>query len=300
MKLLLTVLFCTLTSLAQAQTRLVVPYAQGGSADNMARLIQRHLAQDIDEKILVEYAPGASTEIGSDLVANADPKDLVLLINGPPIFTTGIKKNKLDFYESRLQPVYHLGSVPFVLVVSKKLGVRTFGEFQALDAGRKISYGSSGVLSATHIAGASVGSATGKNFLHVPYKGSGQAIPDLIGGHIDALVIHWNSVAQLAQTDQVIALAVDADARIPGLPQVPTFRELGINRMNRHGWLIVMSNKTHQAKKVQQIQHSLSKLAGTSEYRESGFVKENRQPSVQEFYSSGSKTYAPLVKQAED
>jgi hypothetical protein len=300
MKLLLATIFLAFCMTTQAQTRLVVPYAQGGSADQMARLIQRHLSQDINEKVLVEFAPGASTEIGTDLVANTGPNEIVLLINGPPIFTTGIKKNKLDFYQSRLQLVHHLGNVPFVLVVSKKLGVRTFAEFQALDSKRKISYGSSGVLSATHIAGASLGHATDKNFLHVPYKGSGQAIPDLIGGHIDAMVIHWNSVAQLVQSDQLVALAVDSDQRLADLSQVPTFRELGLNRVNRHGWLAVFSNSTSQTKKIMEIQQSLGKFTASAEYKESGFVRENRQPTAQEFYTQGTKTYTTIIKNVQE
>ena len=300
MKILLTLLFCFLTISVQAQTRLVVPYAQGGAADQMARLIQKHLLQDINEKVLVEFAPGASTEIGMDLVANSGSNEIVLLINGPPIFTTGIKKNKLDFYQSRLQLVHHLGNVPFVLVVSKKLGVRNFAEFQALDSKRKISYGSSGVLSATHIAGASLGNATDKNLLHVPYKGSGQAIPDLIGGHNDAMVIHWNSVAQLVQSDQLVALAVDSDQRLTELSQVPTFRELGLNRINRHGWLIIFSNKTSQTKKITEIQQSLYRFTTGQDYKESGFVRESRQPTAQEFYNQGLKTYTAIIKQVEE
>jgi hypothetical protein len=296
---MLLILCCSVTVHAQT-VRMIVPFAPGGIGDLMSRSIQKHLQQDINEKVVVEFHSGAGTEIGMDLVANANPNEILLLINGPAVFTTAIKKNKLDFYQAQLKPVHHLGNTPFVLAVSKKLGVRRFTEFQALDSKRPISYGSSGVLTATHLAGANVGQATGMNFLHVPYKGGGQAIPDLIGGHIDAMVIYWNSVAQLAQSDQLVLLAVDTQQRLAALPNVPTFKELGIDRITRHGWLMLFSNNSLHSKKITEIQNSVARWTDSVEFKETGFIKENKQPTAQEFYDHGIKAYTAITKQAQD
>lgn len=296
---MLLILCCSVTVHAQT-VRMIVPFSPGGIGDQVNRSIQRHLQQDINEKVVVEFHPGAGTEIGMDLVANANPSEILLLINGPAIFTTAIRKNKLDFYQAQLKPVHHLGNTPFVLVVSKKLGVRNFTEFQALSSKRPISYGSSGVLTATHLAGANLGQATGMNFLHIPYKGSGQTIPDLIGGHIDVMVIYWNSVAQLVQSDQLVSLAVDSQQRLAALPSVPTFKELGIDRVSRHGWLMMFSNNSFHSKKIQEIQNSVARWTDSVEFKEAGFIKENKQPTAQEFYDNGIKAYTAITKQVQD
>lgn len=296
---ILLILCCSVTVHAQT-VRMIVPFAPGGIGDLLNRSIQKHLQQDIDEKAVVEFHPGASTEIAMDLVANANPNEILLLASGPAIFTTAIRKNKLDFYQAQLKPVHHLGNAPFVMVVSKKLNVRSFAEFRDLGSKRLISYGSSGVLTATHLAGANLGQATGMNFLHIPYKGSGQAIPDLIGGHIDAMVIYWSSVAQLTQYDQLVPLAIDTQQRLATLPNVPTFRELGMDRVNRHGWHMMFSNNSLHNKKIIEIQNSLARWTNSAEFKEAGFIKENKQPTAQEFYDHGIKTYTAIAKQVQD
>lgn len=302
MKKILLSIILLLTSLAtSAETiRLIVPFSQGGNADQLARLIQKTLIQDLNKTVVVEYHPGASGEIGTAVVANSDPRELVLLLNGPSIITTSLTKDKLSYNEANLTPLVHMGYVPFVLVVSKKSGIRSFKDLQNLDSQRPITYGSSGVLTATHLAAISLQQQLGKNFIHVPYKGSGQAIPDLIGGNLDALIIHWTAVDQFIKSDQITALAIETDQRLSQLPDVPTFKEFGIENSGKHGYLVLFSNANTNKVLQNQIKQSLNKLINdpskSNPYVDMGFVKAKKPLQLQDYFSTEKQRYSKIVQ----
>jgi len=280
--------------------RLVVPFAQGGSADQMSRIIQKNLVQDLHKVVVVEYRPGASSEIGTAAVANSDPKDLVLLINGPGIIISSLTKDHLSYSESNLVPLVHLGHVPFVLVTSKKSGIKTFNDLQNIDPRRTITYGSSGTATGTHLAAASLQQQLGKNFIHVPYKGSGQAIPDLISGNIDMLMIHWNSVDQFIKADQITALAVDSDNRLTQLPKVPTLKEFGISNSGRHGYLVLFSNTTVDRRLQNQVRQSVLNMVNNTNpenpYTELGFIKEKDPTALQDYFKTEKQRYNRILR----
>lgn len=294
-------LFAALIGTAMAEsTKLIVPFTQGGNADQLARLIQKHVQQDINHNIVVDFRPGASGEIGTAFVANSDSKDLVLLLNGPSMAMTSLLKDKLSYNENNLVPLVHLGHVPFVLVVSKKSGIRTFKDLQNLDPQRSITYASGGVGTATHMAGATLHRQLGKNFIHVPYKGSGQVIPDLISGNVDALIIHWTAVAQHIQADQITALAIESETRLSPLPGVPTFKEFGISNSGRHGYLVLYSNQTAEKKLQSQIQKSvLSMITDPGKntfYKDFGFVSEKNPIPPTDFIGLEKQKYQKVLQ----
>jgi tripartite-type tricarboxylate transporter receptor subunit TctC len=302
-KLLLIILTAFGISVHADNVRLVVPFTQGGSADQMSRTIQKHLVQDLHKIVVVEYRPGASSEIGTAIVANSDPKELVLLLNGPGIIITSLTKDRLSYSESNLIPLVHLGHVPFVLVTSKKSGIKTFRDLQNIDSHRSITYGSSGTATATHLAVASLQQQLGKNFVHVPYKGSGQAIPDLISGNIDMLMIHWNAVDQFIKTDQITALVVDSNSRIIQLPKIPTLKEFGISNSGRHGYLVLFSNATSNHMLQKQVQQSVLNMVNNTNsnnpYLELGFIKEKDPTAVQDYFKTEKQRYSRILKQVD-
>ena len=278
--------------------RLVVPFAQGGSADLLARQVQKHLLDDLGKTVVVEYRAGASGEIGTAAVANADSRELVLLLNGPGIITTSLLKDKLSYNETNLVPLVHMGYVPFVVVVSKKSGIRTFKELQNIDSDRPIFYGSSGQATASHLAGVVLQSQINKNLTHVPYKGTGQAIPDLLSGNLDALLIHWTSVAQLVQSDQITALAIESDHRISELPAVPTMREFGLSNFGHQGYLVLFSNATTDLVLQKQVQQSVAKFVASSAYAYSGYVRDQTS-TISNFFPAEKQRYNKILKNLE-
>lgn len=298
MKKLCVVLLACLSfgAYATEPIRLIVPFAQGGIVDQTARIIQQHVEQDLNINLVVEYRAGASGEIGTAFVANADPKELIFVINGPPMITTSlIKEDKLTYKENQLVPLVNLGYVPFVLVASKKSRLVNFTDFLNLDANRSITYGSSGTASSTHLAGLNLSKRTNKNMIHVPYKGSGQALPDLVGGHIDVMPVHWPVVSQLIQTGQVTALAIESDTRIAQLPNVPTFREFGISNIGKYGYLVLLSNTSNQTTLQKNIQQSVLRLLELPAYKQMGWIKEKNAIPPVDFIQSEKNKFKPVL-----
>lgn len=299
-KILLIVLITFGINVSAETIRLVVPFAQGGGGDQLARVMQKHLVQDLHKTVIVELRPGASTEIGTAVVANADPKDLVLLMNSPSIIINSLTKDKLSYSESNLTPLIHLGYVPFILVVSKKSGIKTFKDLQNIDSNRPIMYGSSGPATGTHLSGAVLQKSLGKNFIHVPYKGSGQAIPDLISGNIDMLLIHWTAVSQYVESGQITALAIESDHRLKQLPTVPTFKEFGIPNVGQHGYIVIFSNVTTETVLQNQVKKSLLKMVNDPDknnpYLALGYIKEKDPTVVQDYFKTEKQRYSKILQ----
>lgn len=289
-------LFLFSVAVGAQNIRLIVPFSPGGSADQMARILQKSLSQDLQRPVIVEHRPGASGDIGTAVVANAGPQDLLLLINGPSIFMSGLVKDKLTYNESNLVPLLHLGSVPFVVVVSKKSGIKTFKDLQNLDSTQIITYGSSGHATATHLSVASLQGHLNKNFMHIPYKGSGQAIQDLISGNIDMMFTHLTAVSQFIQNDQLTALAIDSERRFSQLTKVPTFRELGVNFIGGHGLLVLFSNVSTQTQLQKQIQQSMPRIAESTIYQEMGFEQHKNPILNNEFFNSEKQKYQQILR----
>jgi len=171
---------------------------------------------------------------------------------------------------------------------------------QNIDPRRTITYGSSGTATGTHLAAASLQQQLGKNFIHVPYKGSGQAIPDLISGNIDMLMIHWNSVDQFIKADQITALAVDSDNRLTQLPKVPTLKEFGISNSGRHGYLVLFSNTTVDRRLQNQVRQSVLNMVNNTNpenpYTELGFIKEKDPTALQDYFKTEKQRYNRILR----
>jgi|688.fasta_scaffold193177_2 tripartite-type tricarboxylate transporter receptor subunit TctC len=299
-KILFCILYLFCQSISAHNIKLVVPFAPGGPADSVARLIQKDLSQELNKSIVLEFKAGASGEIGTAIVANAESENLLLLLNGPGIITTSLLKDKLSYNENNLIPLVNIGYTPCVLVVSKKSQIKNFKDLQNIDASRPITYGSSGYATATNLAGESLKLQLNKNFIHVPYKGSGAAIPNLISGDIDALIIGYNSVLQFIESEQVVPLAIESDFRLPSLPNVPTFKELGVDDPGKHIWLTLFSNNTADTETQQQVKQVLIKILSNPEkfknYENLGFRPMATLLPTTDFFQVEKRKYRPILK----
>ncbi len=226
--------------LAQAQpaddfpnkpVKLVVPFSPGGSTDVIARLVAKEMSRTLGQPVVVENKDGASGAIATDFVAKSTPDGYTLCY-----CTTGsiailpLLDSKLSYRPDRdLAAITLAVNQPFGIVVRSNLGVNNLKEFVALAKASpgKISFGSPGTATPSHLTGEMLAMATGTELRHVPYRGDAPAVQDLVGGHIDAMMLSAVSVKQLVDTGKVKVLAVSSLARLKQLPDVPTVAELG-------------------------------------------------------------------------
>jgi len=219
--------------------RMLVPFAPGGTADIVARLVGARLAEDLGQPVLVENRGGAGGTIATALLAKspADGYTLMTMHQGLAFNAALYSDLPYDTLQD-LAPIAYLGATPNVLVVTDALPVRTLGEF--LDYARRnpgrIAYGSGGVGSAGHLPVELLQSLTGTRLTHVPYKGSGPALTDLVGGQIQAMVATMPAAMPFVKSGKVRAIATSGGQRSPALPELPTIAEAGVTGYEYMPW----------------------------------------------------------------
>ena len=212
--------------------RLIVGYVPGGASDISARLLAEVLGTRLGQSVVVENKPGAASVIGIDYVAKAPPDGYTLLhTNSDGIAITPALKSNLPFAVPKdFTFITRIVQLPLVVAVRADLPVNSMAELIAYAKANpgKLRYGTSGVGSGPHLATLLFEKQAGIKMLHVPYKGSGAAINDLIGGHIDLSLPAVQPIAPYAEGGKVKLLAVTGEARDPLVPNVPTMKEAGL------------------------------------------------------------------------
>jgi tripartite-type tricarboxylate transporter receptor subunit TctC len=225
---------CTLASAAEIYPskpiKVIVPFPPGGGADTLIRLISPTLGDLWKQSIIIENRPGASGAIGAELVAQS-PADGYTLMMGSTAAVT--EKNSMQF-----APVALVSASPYVVTVSPALGVNSIKSLIAYAKANPgmVRYGSSGPGSASHLAAELFASMAGLELLHVPYKGTGQALTDLLAGHIDLMFAPAQTVMPQIESGKLIALAQTGAKRSEALPNIPTVAEAGLSGYSAVGW----------------------------------------------------------------
>lgn len=220
--------------------RLVVTVPPGGAADFIARLVASKLQASMGQPVVVDNKGGASGALATDFVAKAPPDGYTLLQNS--ITTHGIGPHliaKLPYDPvGSFTPISMLSSLPLIMTVNADLNTRTLGEFIALakQSPGKFAFASSGNGGAPHMAGELFKIATGVDMLHAPYRGSGPAVADLVGGQVQVMFDGAPSLLPHVKTGKIRALAAASAQRNRQLPDVPTFAELGYPAVNVALW----------------------------------------------------------------
>lgn len=203
----------------------VVPYPPAGTTDVLARIVAQWLSENIGQQVVVENKPGAGNNIGTEFVINSPPDGYTMLLVNPANGINASLYKKLSFNFVRdIAPVAGLVRTPNVMVLTTKLPMKTVAEFLAYCKANpgKVSMASSGSGTSTHLSGELFKSMTGCNMVHVPYKGAGPALTDLIGGQVQVFFDNLPSSAGHIKSGNLRALAVTSTARDPSLPDVPT------------------------------------------------------------------------------
>ena len=228
-----TALMATAT-IAQVQTyptrpvRIVVGFSAGGNFDTVARLIAEWLSEQLQQPFVVENRPGASTNIATEAVIRAPADGYTLLLGGAVNAVNATLYERLSFnFIADVTPVAGVIRFPNVMAVSASFPAKTVPEFIAYAKANpgKINHGSSGSGTTQHLAGELFKMLTGVDFLHVPYKGSPQAVTDLLGGQVQVLFEPLTATIQHIKSGRLRALAVTTAARSEALPDVPTVGE---------------------------------------------------------------------------
>ncbi|MBL6456781.1 tripartite tricarboxylate transporter substrate binding protein [Belnapia sp. T6] len=219
---------------------LIVPWAPGGSNDVAARLLAPQLEARFGQPFIVENRPGGGGSVGMSAVARARPDGQTLLVSSASnhVFHPLIARDLAYDPREALQAVAMLVDVPNVLAATKGLGVRTVPELiaKAKATPGGMSFGSSGVGSSNHLAGELFRLRTGLDLTHVPYRGGGQAITDLVAGTVPIVFLNLPTVVGPADAGQAVMLAVGTDRRIASRPDIPTIQEGGVPDYSVRSW----------------------------------------------------------------
>jgi tripartite-type tricarboxylate transporter receptor subunit TctC len=220
--------------------RIVVPFAPGGSTDIVARLIADRLAAAVGQPVVVENRAGAAGNIGAEAVARSAPDGYTLLMA-----TTGVMAINNALYGSigydaarDLEPVIFVASITNVLAVPPELPAASVAELIALARREpgKLTFASSGAGSSTHLSAELFKSMAGVEVLHVPYKGSGQALADLMAGRVSMIFDNMPSALPYIKAGKLRALAVTGTKRSPAMPELPTISEAGLPGYESLSW----------------------------------------------------------------
>jgi tripartite-type tricarboxylate transporter receptor subunit TctC len=227
---------------------IVVPYAAGGSSDTRARQVAEKIAVYLGKPVIVDNKPGAGGNIGTDFISRAAPDGHTLgLGNFAPLAVNKALFAKLSYDPAELVPVVLLERGPLVLVVADKSPFKSYKDLAAhakANSG-KVTYASAGSGGSFHLAGEMLEDVVGGKMIHIPYKGGGPATNDLLGGTVDFMfdMVPASLPYLKSSPARMRALAVATDKRLPQLPDVPTFAELGVKDMEASNWFGIIAPK---------------------------------------------------------
>ena len=236
---------CALVLTAQAQTyparpvRVLVPFAPGGTADIVARLVSAKLQEELGQQFLVDNRGGAGGTIATAMAAKAQADGYTLLAAHQGVAFNVALYSKLPYDAVKdLAPVAMIGRTPNVMVVTQSAPIRNVAEFIAYAKANpgKLAYGSGGVGSAGHLPVELFQSLTGTRLTHVPYKGSGPALTDLISGQIQAMILTMPAAMSYIKGGKLRAIAVSGAKRSPAMPELPTIAEAGVAGYDYTPW----------------------------------------------------------------
>ena len=276
---------------------IVVPFAPAGGADTLARALAPRLQAMWGTTVVIENRPGASGHIGTDAVANAAPDGHTLVMASTAAIT---EKNIV-----RLAPVALVSAEAYTLVANTAVPVKDVRELIAYAKANpgKLHFGSSGIGAASHLSGELFKSMAGIDMQHVPYKGTGQALTDLLGGQIELMFAPTQTVIPQLQAGRLRALAVTGTKPLDALPKVPTVASTGLPGYEAQGWFGLLAPKGTPPAVIAKIHDDVNKVLATPEVKKDLLSKgaDPGSESTAEFAAlirAEQDKWARLVKQA--
>ena len=285
--------------------RMIVPYPPGGPTDIMGRLTSEVLSKRLGQTVVVDNRGGAATAIGAEMAARSPADGYTLLVSSETTFavTPGLKE-KLPYHPERdFAPISLLTTQPYVLAVSPSLPASSVSQLIAHAKANpgKLTYGSAGLGSANHLAGAMFAHVAGLDMVHVPYKGNGPAIIDLISGQIGLMLGSISSLYPHGSAKKLRLLAVASARRSASAPEIPTFGEGGMSGFQVNGWNCIVAPRGTPPAIVKRLNEEIA--AG---FKQTDVVERLRKQSIEPvagtpeqlaaFMKSELERYRKLVK----
>ena len=294
-------LFVPLAVLAQTfpskPVRIVVPFPPGGGADTLTRIMEPKLAAIWAQPVIVENRPGASGHIGADFVAKSVPDGHTLVMASTAALD---EKNVVEF-----APVSLVSASPYIVTANSKVAATNVRALIALAKANpgKLSFASSGTGAASHLSGELFKSLAGVDLLHVPYKGTGQALSDLLAGHVDLMFAPGQTVMPHVQSGKLKALGVTGARRSQTLPDLPTVAESGLPGYEAVGWFGLLAPAATPKETVAKLSADANRVLAMREVREKmlGLGAEPEGDTPEEFarfIRSDQAKWSRLIKEA--
>jgi tripartite-type tricarboxylate transporter receptor subunit TctC len=304
---------CSISAAAAAQpvyparpVRIIVPFVAGGTTDIFARLVGEKLSQSLGQQFVIENRGGAGGNIGADAVAKADPDGYTLVMG-----TVGTHAINASLYAKMpydalndFAPVAFVAGVPNLMVVNpRNVRATTVQDFvsEAKGASRKFNMASSGNGTSIHLSGELFKQMTGVEMPHVPYRGSGPAINDLIAGQVDVMFDNLPSSIEHAKAGSLRPLAVTSSRRSPALPEIPTLEEAGLPGFEASSWFALFAPKGTPVEITTRLNQEVRKALESPELQKrfadlGGEIKPMSPDELMTFVKAEHEKWAKVVK----
>jgi tripartite-type tricarboxylate transporter receptor subunit TctC len=284
--------------------RVIVPFAPGGPNEIIARLVAHELAGALGQPFIVENRPGAGGNIGTDFVAKSPPDGYTLLSAGPGSLVINPLLGAVPYDPARdFAPIAIVATAPNVLVVHPAVPAQSVGELIALARSRPgaLNYASGGIGSTPHLAAALFAAMAGIRIAHVPYKGTGPAVTDLLGGQVQMAVLGIPTVLPHVRSGKLRPLAVTGKRRSPELPEVPTVDEAGVAGYEVSPWYGLLAPAATPSAIVARLSAEVNAVVRRAEFKQKlaaqGAEPEGSTPEEFAAYlRAEAARWAPVVK----
>ncbi|HOV18723.1 Bug family tripartite tricarboxylate transporter substrate binding protein [Ottowia sp.] len=286
----------------------VVPFPPGGPTDAMARLLATELTRELGQSVVVDNRAGAGGNIGADSVARAKPDGYTILFgtSGPLAINHSLYKGLKYDPRTSFEPVIYVGYLPNVLVVRPSLGVDSVQALIAKDKADpgKLNYASSGNGASSHLAGVMFNEMAGTKLIHVPYKGTGPALNDLLAGQVDMTFTDILTAMPYIQSGKVKALGVATAKRSSAMPDIPTIAQQGLPGYDVSVFFGVVAPKGTPADRVKLLNQAFVQALASDKVRQS-FAKQGLEAAPEhspaylgQFIKKEVDAWAKVVKQS--
>lgn len=256
---------------AQKSISIVVPFAPGGNTDLVARILAERLRPRLGVPVVVENKPGGGALMASAHVARAEPDgNTLLLTTVAHAVTPALRKSMPYDSEADFTPLYVATKAAQLMLVSNTVPAKDLREFIDLMRAHpdKYSFGSSGTGSALHLAGELLRQQAKVDIKHVPYRGTGQSINDVMAGNIDFIIDPISTAAQFAKSGKVRAFGITSTKRSALVPDVPTFAESGLPGYEAYTWAAILGPKGMKPEVAQRLNRAISEVVNEPETRQ--------------------------------
>jgi len=285
--------------------RIVVPFPAGGSADTQTRVIADELSKALGQAVVIENKPGAGGNIGAAEAARAEPDGYTLFMA-----TTGTHASNASLYDKLpydpvkdFAPLTMVTIYPQVVVPSPKMKDASLKDVvaQLKAGGDKANFGSSGTGSPTHLGGELFKRATGTQMVHVPYRGQGPALNDMLGGQLDVMFPSISDVLSFLQSGKLRAIAVMNDKRLKQIPDVPTMAELGYPGVTSSIWTGLYTKAGTPQPVIDRLHKELVKIVNSPAFKDKfealGFeVRSSTPQELAQFTEGETKRWGEIIK----